>query len=130
MGGETPRIYFREEPFDNAVFGFNKEQENELEVLLEEIFAEYDALVQKLAPKKQEPIQEFGGEIDVRKSKDEEVEFEMELLSTHLKLEVNYAGKVEGLKGYQTRIEVKKDGYEIVEWRSADIGDEIVEEEE
>lgn len=53
------------------------------------------------------------------------------LKSRNLKLtELNYAGKVKGPKGYQTRSEVKKDRSEIVEQKFANIGDEIVEEEE
>ncbi|CAG8770272.1 889_t:CDS:2, partial [Gigaspora margarita] len=68
-----------EEPFDNAVFGFNEEQKNELEVLLKEVSTECDALVQKLTPKKKEPIKEPGGKINVRNNKDEGVKVEMEL---------------------------------------------------
>ncbi|CAG8821635.1 41549_t:CDS:2, partial [Gigaspora margarita] len=40
-----------EEPFDDAVFSFNKGQENELEVLLKEVSTEYDALVNKAQTK-------------------------------------------------------------------------------
>ncbi|CAG8718466.1 39797_t:CDS:2, partial [Gigaspora margarita] len=35
------------EPFDDTVFGFNKEQENKLEVLLKEVSTEYNAFIQK-----------------------------------------------------------------------------------
>ncbi|KAF0525117.1 hypothetical protein F8M41_014752 [Gigaspora margarita] len=98
------------EPFDNAIFGFNKKQENELEVLLEEISAEYDTLIQKLAPKEQELIQEFRGEIVVKKGKNKEVEFKIELSSAYLKLtEVNYAGKTKDPVVYQTQIGTKID---------------------
>ncbi|KAF0537722.1 hypothetical protein F8M41_008188 [Gigaspora margarita] len=88
---------------NNITYKFKQEKEKNTilmepkktieEVLLEEISAKCDALVQKLAPKKQEPIQEFRSKIDVKKNKDEEVEFKIELLLTHLKLtELNYAG--------------------------------------
>ncbi|RIB16271.1 hypothetical protein C2G38_2038717 [Gigaspora rosea] len=45
-----------EEPFNNAKFGSNEEQENELEVLLKEVATECNALVQKLAPIEKKPI--------------------------------------------------------------------------
>ncbi|KAF0457807.1 hypothetical protein F8M41_001149 [Gigaspora margarita] len=74
-----------EEHFNDAVFGFNEEQENGLEVLLKEVSAECDALVQKLTPKKKESIQEPGGEINVRNNKDEGVKVGMELDSSEKK---------------------------------------------
>ncbi|CAG8708621.1 25713_t:CDS:2 [Gigaspora margarita] len=68
-----------EEPFDDTVFGFNEEQENKLEVLLKEVSTKCDALVQKLTPKKKEPIEEPGGKINIRNNKDERVKVGMEL---------------------------------------------------
>ncbi|KAF0561765.1 hypothetical protein F8M41_019384 [Gigaspora margarita] len=58
-----------EEPFDNAIFDFNKEQENKLKVLLEEISAKYNALLQKLALKNRSPSKNSEVKLMLEKAK-------------------------------------------------------------
>ncbi|CAG8838732.1 9760_t:CDS:1, partial [Gigaspora margarita] len=78
-----------EEPFDDAEFGSNEEQENGLKVLLKEVATECNALIRKLAPREKEPIQEPVGEINVRNNKNNGVKVEMELDPSEEKKEEN-----------------------------------------
>ncbi|RIB26297.1 hypothetical protein C2G38_2163688 [Gigaspora rosea] len=56
-----------EEPLEDAAFGSNVEQEDELEVLLNEV----NALIQELVPGEKETAQEPEGEIDIRNNEEE-----------------------------------------------------------
>ncbi|KAF0333063.1 hypothetical protein F8M41_017020 [Gigaspora margarita] len=126
------------ELFDNAELGSYKEQKNALEVLFKEVTAEYDALIQKLASRGKEPIQEpqekemlkhtcevwmeklrnFKGQphrIEEKCGKLlEEQSREPSIIDLKL-ARVDYANGIEDPEDCQTRDEVEKDGCEAID---------------
>ncbi|RIB26667.1 hypothetical protein C2G38_2162799 [Gigaspora rosea] len=60
-----------EELLEDAGFGSNIEQKDELEVLLKEVTTKCDALIQELVPGEKETAQEPEGEIDIRNNEEE-----------------------------------------------------------
>ncbi|CAG8518997.1 32773_t:CDS:2, partial [Gigaspora margarita] len=58
-----------EETYNDAEFDSNEVQKNKFEVLLKEVTTEYDALIQKLALEKKEPIQETRAKINTNKDR-------------------------------------------------------------
>ncbi|KAF0542504.1 hypothetical protein F8M41_004603 [Gigaspora margarita] len=119
-----------EETFDNAEFDSDKMQKNELEVLLKEVTAEYNALIQNWPLERKNPsenpriekVKEFQGTAAWDRRKVEEPtgetvkinDFNRRYEAGYELAWVDYANGIEDPEDCQTRGEVEKDRYKVV----------------